>query len=398
MSAVRRIALLLALAVLASLCLAGPAGAAKPRQGPAGLAFYDPPEQLPSKGRLIWTRPASSLIALDNAASTRLVLYSSTTPQGKRTAVSGSVSIPEGTPPPGGWPVITFGHATTGAADVCAPSRDVGVNPAGLFVTYIDPILESWLAAGYALVRTDYQGLGTPGPHSYLVGQAEGRAMVDILPAARRIDSRIGKRYLIAGHSQGGQSALFAAGVAANRQPGFALRGTVAMAPANHVLAGAKQFESVTEPNALSGDAALILLGASTESRALRPPNRLFGPATLPLYPQLNQTCVPQLQGPDSFGGIAPSELLAPNVDRRVFNRVLGQMNPAVRTSRPIFLAQGLADTTVLPQYTARLERELTGLGDRVDYATYPDVSHLEIPFASGSDVLSFFQSRLAAG
>jgi hypothetical protein len=45
-------------------------------------------------------------------------------------------------------------------------------NPALAFVTYAYPTLENWLAAGYAVLRSDYQGLGTPGPHPYLIGKS----------------------------------------------------------------------------------------------------------------------------------------------------------------------------------------------------------------------------------
>ena len=34
--------------------------------------------------------------------------------------------------------------------------------------------------AGYAVVRTDYEGLGTPGDHPYLVGVSEGRSVLDM--------------------------------------------------------------------------------------------------------------------------------------------------------------------------------------------------------------------------
>ena len=123
---------------------------------------------------------------LAKAASTKLVLYTSVTPKGKRVAVSGSVSVPKGKPPKHGWPVISFAHGTTGTADVCAPSRNRKGNPARAYISYIDPELNAWLKAGYAVVRTDYQGLGTPGPHPYLIGKAEGRSVLDIVRAARR--------------------------------------------------------------------------------------------------------------------------------------------------------------------------------------------------------------------
>ena len=43
------------------------------------------------------------------------------------------------------------------------------------------------LAAGTAIVFTDYPGLGTPGPHPYLVGESEGRAVLDSIRAARQL-------------------------------------------------------------------------------------------------------------------------------------------------------------------------------------------------------------------
>ena len=38
---------------------------------------------------------------------------------------------------------------------------------------------------GYAIAATDYPGLGTPGPHPYLVGDSEARAVIDSVRAAR---------------------------------------------------------------------------------------------------------------------------------------------------------------------------------------------------------------------
>ena len=185
--------------------------------------------------RLIWSRPAGGLVPLAKAASTKLVLYTSKTPQGKRVAVSGSVSVPKGKPPKGGWPVISYAHGTTGTADVCAPSRNRAGDPGEAYISYVDPEQNDWLKAGYAVVRTDYQGLGTPGPHPYLIGDAEGHSVLDMVRAARQLESRIGKRFLIAGHSQGGHAALFAAGEAKTYVPDLRLRGTVAYAPASHL-------------------------------------------------------------------------------------------------------------------------------------------------------------------
>ena len=119
--------------------------------------------------------------------------------------MSGTLAIPKGHAPKGGWPVISWAHGTTGVADACAPSRSGGSGPA---------LLGRWLKAGYAVVRTDYEGLGTPGEHPFLIGRSEGSSVLDAARAARKLDNRICKRFVIAGHSQGGQSALWAASMA----------------------------------------------------------------------------------------------------------------------------------------------------------------------------------------
>ena len=102
-------------------------------------------------------------------------------------------------------------------------------------INYAYPLLQRWLKAGYAVVRTDYEGLGTPGEHPYLIGRSEGYSMLDMVRAARKLDKHLGKQVIISGHSQGGQSALFAASLAPKWTPELKVRGTVALAPVSHL-------------------------------------------------------------------------------------------------------------------------------------------------------------------
>src|SRR3954471_3580463 len=252
---------------LATLLLApspATASAAKVRQGPAGVKFYTPPSPLPGTrhGDLIWARNLSGQPALAQASSNRLVLYRSTGVDGRPIAVSGTVSLPKGKAPKGGWPVITWAHGTTGIADQCAPSRDTASNPDHLLNAYVYPELNAWLKAGYAVVRTDYEGLGTPGVHPYLNGRSEGRSVLDVVRAARKLSPSLSKRYVIAGHSQGGQAALFAARLAPKYAGGLQLRGTLAYAPVSHLSEQIPLAQSLKDPNpGISSLAALIARG-----------------------------------------------------------------------------------------------------------------------------------------
>ena len=98
---------------------------AKIRKGPPSPAFYTPPSKLPGKkhGDLIWARSVPAGAALPDAGANQNVLYRSTSITSKAIAESGSVAIPKGKAPKGGWPVVTWAHGTTGIADQCAPSR-----------------------------------------------------------------------------------------------------------------------------------------------------------------------------------------------------------------------------------------------------------------------------------
>jgi fermentation-respiration switch protein FrsA (DUF1100 family) len=372
-------------------------GHAHVTKGPKGLKFYKPPKHLPKQhGTLIWARKATGLVRLSDARYTKLVLYSSRTPQGAKDAVSGTVSVPKGKPPKGGWPVISWAHGTTGVADACAPSRNSVNSPAQASISYINPQLNDWLRAGYAVVQTDYQGLGTPGKHPYLIGEAEGHSVLDIVSAARQLDPNVSRRFLISGHSQGGQSALFAAGEASSWTPRLRLRGTVAFAPASHILEQVPLLPALTTPSSLTALATLIIDGASTQSSAIDP-NKILSDEVLPFYPLLQSQCLQQLAASDELGGIPPSHLQRPGSDLAPLNPVLAGMNPLVKSAAPILIAQGSADTTVFPVYTDKLKDELVGAGDQVTYDKYPGVDHVGVVTAGAADALAFFQAELPA-
>ena len=160
--------LLTGILILAAPVLAAPANAAV-RSGPPGNDFYTPPASLPKgpHGTPVWQRKLTGPAVLKGAKSNTLLLYRSTAVDGSTVAVSGDVAIPKGRAPKGGWPVISWAHGTVGIADACAPSK------VGTQANYDSPLLNRWLKAGYAVVRTDYEGLGTPGVHPFLVGTSE---------------------------------------------------------------------------------------------------------------------------------------------------------------------------------------------------------------------------------
>jgi fermentation-respiration switch protein FrsA (DUF1100 family) len=114
------------------------------------------------------------------------------------------------------WPLIGYAVGTHGIGDAAAPSR--------LLARGLDweaGLIAMVLARGWAVAITDYQGLGTPGDHTYMVGRALGMNVLDCMRAARRLHPDLLPEDGVAGiigYSEGGA----AAGWAAQLQPTYA--------------------------------------------------------------------------------------------------------------------------------------------------------------------------------
>lgn len=362
----RRLAALAAATTALSLsALAGSAIAAPVTPGPAGDAFYSDtaPAGFSTHGDLIRYRPSSAATTLPDAARSYTVLYRSKSLKNRSIQVSGSVYIPKGTPPAGGWNVISWAHGTTGAADICAPSRDDGGSDAHGYIAYATPSIGYWLQQGFAVVATDYEGLGTPGEHPYLIGHSEGRGVLDIVRAARKLPGEsISNQFVISGHSQGGHAALYAASDAKSWTPDLSLKGVAAFAPANSLdqaVLTAKFL--ITTPNGISGLGALIVRSISYANTALKL-SKLMPAGPLALMPQIETKCSPGLAKSDSFGQFKPADLLKSwskknSTYQAAINALKGPaMSPnGLKFKAPILILQGGMDGTVLPNLTTKL-------------------------------------------
>lgn len=95
-------------------------------RGDGGVSdFYKYTDALPDEpGVLLRQEPLTDVQSLPGAAQSIRLLYSSTDGIDgiSRIPVSGSLFLPEGMPPKGGWPVIAWAHGTVGIADICAPT------------------------------------------------------------------------------------------------------------------------------------------------------------------------------------------------------------------------------------------------------------------------------------
>ena len=242
---------------------------------------------------------------------------------------------------------------------------------------YDHPLLNRWLKAGYAVVQTDYEGLGTPGDHPYLIGVSEGRSVLDMVP--RRAQAGFdgsASGVVIAGHSQGGHAALWAASLQRKWAPELTLRGTVAFAPASHIGDQAALLRALDRARGgLSGLAALIIRGHRHRPAGPERPGRPQRPREGALPGDRAPSAWATSPSQTSFGGLAPAELLRPDTPIDAVVAALNANDPETLTRpRPGPDRAGRrADTTVFPNFTQSLVSEIKAT---VTYKTYNGVDH----------------------
>ena len=307
------------------------------------------------------------------------VLFDSQLRDDRDTVVSGLVFAPDRPAPIDGWPVLSFAHPTTGLADTCAPSRNVG-------------ILETTIASlalklGVVVVASDYPGLGTEGPHPFLDGVSSGRSVLDIARAASAIEGlRLSPKTMLWGHSQGGHAALFAAEQAPTYAPELVVAGVVAGAPPTQLRELLVSIEGTPD----RGYALLVAEGL----RAIDPTLKLtevFTPRGIALAARLGEECsggVIQAAARDTIRVEAPVP--------REWLRDLDQSQPGQRRiAAPVLIIHGENDTLIPVETSARFEKQLRAAGTPVERIVYPGAGHGDVALTSLTDVLAWIAKRL---
>ncbi len=311
------------------------------------------------------------------------LLYRSEGVDGDPVAVSGVVYAPERPAPPEGRPVVSWAHGTVGVADVCAPSR-TGVRVPGL-----DRLLE----AGYVVAATDYEGLGTPGVHPYLVGESEGRSVLDAARAAGGIEEAGASNAVVAfGHSQGGHGVLFAGALAPDYAPDLDLLGVAASAPAAEL--------STLLRSAVPISLAFGLVALSIYSYGETYDELVYGDVLTPTATErigvVDEVC---LQGvTNAFADQRTSAWLVTNpLDVEPWAARVEQNEPgSTAIAAPVLVAQGMTDFVVLASSTDTAVERLCAGGNTVEYREYPGADHGEVLAAAGDDIFDWVVARVA--
>jgi len=339
----------------------------------------------PAAGALIESGPLAPEFGLDGAAQAFAIRYGSTDGVvGSGTVpVTAALFIPKGTPPAGGWPLIAWAHGTVGIGDDCAPSR----NPrSARDRTYLD----HWLGEGYAIVATDYQGLGGPGPHPYLNSRAAAYSTLDAVRAVLGGDFGLANKVLLVGQSQGAGAAFATAGYAADYAPDVNVRGTIATGLPNLAVAGATSGGDGDKVDRLI--AYLLYIASAAEQIDPRyDPTAVLTDRAMPLYRRAADTCVV-----DMFGAVVEAGLTRTNSFKTDFWRAYAPMlthagYPTLHIATPVFIGTGAEDVDTPAAMQKSVVDGACAAGSTIEWHVYPGLDH------SGTVNRSFTDSRLFA-
>jgi acetyl esterase/lipase len=256
--------------------------------------------------------------------------------------------------------------------------------------------LRDMLSEGYVVVATDYPGLGTDGIHPYLIGESEGRAVLDSVRAARHL-ARNGtsNRFAVWGHSQGGHAALYTGEIAKRYAPELELVGVAAAAPATY-LVELFDDDATTEQD-------LIAMALLSWARLLNiSPGIIVEPTVMEAFNETARGCLTSIAQFETLeDDVKPLErhkfLKSDPTKTDPWKGIMVRNSPGqAPAGAPVFIAQGTADTTVDPQVTKRFAKALCAKGERVTFVELPGVSHIFVARDSAPAAIRWMNERFS--
>ncbi|MFL5736674.1 MAG: lipase family protein [Actinomycetota bacterium] len=321
---------------------------------------------------------------IDGPKGTRAwrVLYTSRSLDGDPVRVSGVVVAPKTPAPAGGYPIVSWAHGIVGLADHCAPSRQRPLIGSSVPALHLGKL-------GMVIAASDYEGLGTPGPHPTAVGVSEGRSVLDIARAVRempQLDTR--NQVLAFGHSEGGQGALFAGQLASTYAPDLHLMGVIASAPAAELPMLTRAFPTA----GLIGSLVMAAVAYHDTYPGLSL-ERVLTPWAISQVPAVRSECAAEVL--QRFDVPETQVFRSSAFSMPPWPSLLARNTPgAVPIPAPALIVQGVDDPTAPLQSVQALGQRLCDRGDVVEYREYPGVGHEPIARAA-PDIFGWAQARL---
>lgn len=354
-------------------------------------AFYAAPDSVPeAPGMLLRSEPTTR--GIPDGARGWKILYT-TTRDDSTPALGSALVVVSKDAPSGPRPLIAWAHGTTGFASRCAPS--VLPKP---FTAGAMPDLEEALDNGWVVVAPDYVGLGTAGPHPYLVGDPEARSVLDGIRAARRFDQvDLDASTIVWGHSQGGGAALWTGVLAPRYAPDAKVTAVAALAPATNLPA---LFDNVKDSPVGKIMGSYVLNGYSAVYDDVHADDYVAPAARVSMEENASRC----LSGPEALVSVLTSvgkePVFSQSPSAGPLGRRLTENIPTGRIDASLMIAQGLSDALVLPDIQKRYVDGLCVNGQSLEYRTYKGFDHVGVVLDPESpllpDLIAWTKDRLA--
>ncbi|WP_370478920.1 lipase family protein [Mycobacterium sp. pUA109] len=353
---------------------------------PQYAAFYLPPDPLPAgqPGDVIRAEPSrlvlepSGQLGAFVATGTRL-MYRSTDARGNPTAVTGTYFEPDNPWPGNGpRPLIAYAPGTQGQGNQCAPSRQFnqGIHYSGgwdITFNYEELFVATLVARGFAVVMTDYEGLGTPPMHTYVNRLAEGQAVLDAARAALRLPgTSLDPHGPVAfwGYSQGGGATASAAELAPAYAPELHVVGTYAGAPP----ADLKELLPYADGSALVGVVGYALNGViAAYPEAADAIRATLTPRGAAMLDSTSRQCIGQTIIDFAFRHLQPyfNQDIGQLIDQEPFNSLFElQRLGRYRPNAPVLINSNRYDPLVPWTAANQLGRDWCAMGADIEFRT----------------------------
>lgn len=343
-----------------------------------------------SVGRLIKQEKMSDEMLLPSSAQAIRFLYSSRSGLNpdKPVAVSGALFLPKGKPPKNGWPLLSWSHGTVGIADKCAPSWDG-------YPEFHRNYLSHWLEAGFAIVASDYEGLGVKGTHPYLATRPAAYSNLDAIRAVRSAQFPLSEGVFLLGQSQGAAAALATAGYASAYAPEIIVRGAVLtgipfFSPKALIAVRDARPRDIVDPQLGYNFLALSLAQMADPGFSM---NDYLSDKARPVAQRISTICNRQMRKIISEEKLTyhNSFIRSPNSGLEKAFKLM--QYPELGLKVPIFIASGAMDKDTPLRMQRALVSKLCDASSQVHSVVYKDKAHLNTLSHSINDAMEFVQA-----
>jgi alpha-beta hydrolase superfamily lysophospholipase len=253
--------------------------------------------------------------------------------------------------------------------------------------------LYEYVMLGYAVVATDYAGLGTEGRHAYLDMSSNAADVVNSVPAAHAAVPDLSQKWLVVGHSQGGLASLGVAELEGEiKDPNFL--GTVALAGASDLQDSIHAVLKARVP-LLNGLIAFWVYGVKTVYPKLDLKDVLTHQA-LTLYDASVEDGCSAASG--AFTALPTDQILQPGWnDNQYIQQFLARDRPGAQsTFGPLLLVGGGDDPLFTESASRKVFQRLCAAGGQIQRKIYPGLTHDPVVYGSFRDQMDWIGARFA--